>query len=284
MNSASQLSTTSKQSLIAWRKASHSWEIRDLARRKQPALDIPWGEIWFMSNLCSLKREVSITRRAHICGLMSNHLNFRLERIIALDPARPLIRPGNQNRLDTGDARAVQVIHTNAGYYGEAGRVGHIDFCVNGGRRLVNISSSDYQFLTDRYLQATLLLKHDQRQSVLSHLVCLLSGCIRIWQRGNHSWAVPPKMPVGCQSPVDDIKNSTTSEEPLWLRSKLRNSNGPVNTENVIWIRFDWQLTHKTHFLSDILARAARFVWKVLRRNRRSVRKGRTKLAINVAV
>lgn len=85
---------------------------------------------------------------------MANHLNFRLERIIALDPARPLIRPGNQHRLDTGDARAVQVnfeikikkfneffkinfkvIHTNAGYYGEQGRVGHIDFCVNGGRR-----------------------------------------------------------------------------------------------------------------------------------------------------
>lgn len=66
---------------------------------------------------------------------MSKHLNFRLERIIALDPARPLIRPGNQNRLDSGDARAVQVIHTNAGYYGEGGRVGHIDFCVNGGRR-----------------------------------------------------------------------------------------------------------------------------------------------------
>lgn len=57
---------------------------------------------------------------------MSNHLNFRLERIIALDPARPLIRPGNQNRLDTGDARSVQVIHTNAGYYGEGGRIGHI--------------------------------------------------------------------------------------------------------------------------------------------------------------
>lgn len=57
---------------------------------------------------------------------MSNHLNFRMERIIALDPARPLIRPGNQNRLDTGDARAVQVIHTNAGYYGEGGRIGHI--------------------------------------------------------------------------------------------------------------------------------------------------------------
>ncbi|XP_055596648.1 phospholipase A1 member A-like [Uranotaenia lowii] len=72
---------------------------------------------------------------AHICGLMANYLNFRLEKIIALDPARPLIKPGNMNRLDPGDAKFVQVIHTNAGHYGEGGRMGHIDFCVNGGRR-----------------------------------------------------------------------------------------------------------------------------------------------------
>lgn len=72
---------------------------------------------------------------AHICGLMANYINFRIERIIALDPARPLIRPGLPNRLDSGDAKAVQVIHTNAGYYGEGGRIGHVDFCVNGGKR-----------------------------------------------------------------------------------------------------------------------------------------------------
>lgn len=37
----------------------------------------------------------------------------------ALDPARPLIAPGIGNRLDSGDAKSVQVMHTNAGYYGE---------------------------------------------------------------------------------------------------------------------------------------------------------------------
>ncbi|XP_055857650.1 phospholipase A1-like [Episyrphus balteatus] len=72
---------------------------------------------------------------AHICGLMANYLNFRVERIIGLDPARPLIKPGNSNRLDSGDAKAVHVIHTNAGFYGETGKVGHVDFCVNGGKR-----------------------------------------------------------------------------------------------------------------------------------------------------
>lgn len=55
--------------------------------------------------------------------------------LTGLDSARPLIAPGIANRLDSGDAKSVQVIHTNAGYYGEGGRVGHVDFCVNGGKR-----------------------------------------------------------------------------------------------------------------------------------------------------
>lgn len=57
-----------------------------------------------------------------------------VHRIVGLDPARPLLRPGLLNRLDAGDAKFVQVIHTNAGYYGEIGRIGHVDFCVNGGK------------------------------------------------------------------------------------------------------------------------------------------------------
>ncbi|XP_041988221.1 phospholipase A1-like isoform X2 [Aricia agestis] len=71
---------------------------------------------------------------AHMCGIMANFLNFRLNRIIGLDPARPLIRSAPALRLDPGDARAVHVLHTNAGRYGEAARLGHADFCLNGGR------------------------------------------------------------------------------------------------------------------------------------------------------
>uniref|UniRef100_A0A1B0D5B1 Uncharacterized protein n=1 Tax=Phlebotomus papatasi TaxID=29031 RepID=A0A1B0D5B1_PHLPP len=54
---------------------------------------------------------------AHVCGLMANYLTFRLEKIIGLDPARPLVKLGNAFRLDSGDAKAVQVLHTNAGHY-----------------------------------------------------------------------------------------------------------------------------------------------------------------------
>ncbi|XP_026485519.1 pancreatic triacylglycerol lipase-like [Vanessa tameamea] len=71
---------------------------------------------------------------AHMCGIMANYLNFRLNRIIGLDPARPLIRSAPALRLDPGDARAVHVLHTNAGRYGEGARLGHADFCLNGGR------------------------------------------------------------------------------------------------------------------------------------------------------
>ncbi|XP_075974324.1 pancreatic lipase-related protein 2-like [Anticarsia gemmatalis] len=71
---------------------------------------------------------------AHMCGIIANYLTFRINRIIGLDPARPLIRSAPALRLDPGDARAVHVLHTNAGRYGEAARLGHADFCLNGGR------------------------------------------------------------------------------------------------------------------------------------------------------
>lgn len=53
-----------------------------------------------------------------------------------LDPARPLVdRYGSSEfRLTRDDATMVQVIHTNAGFLGEVPQVGHVDFCVNGGR------------------------------------------------------------------------------------------------------------------------------------------------------
>jgi len=51
-----------------------------------------------------------------------------------LDPARPLMRPSLRFRLDPSDAAVVHVIHTDAGHYGETGRLGTADFCVNGGR------------------------------------------------------------------------------------------------------------------------------------------------------
>ena len=71
---------------------------------------------------------------AHLCGQTSNHLNFKIKKIIGLDPARPLIRDQKVFRLDSGDAFAVHVFHTNGGHYGSLQKSGTIDFCLNGGR------------------------------------------------------------------------------------------------------------------------------------------------------
>ncbi|XP_069687333.1 phospholipase A1-like [Periplaneta americana] len=73
---------------------------------------------------------------AHICGMMSNHLTFKMHKIIGLDPARPLIDQyaSRAFRLTRDDAHIVQVIHTNAGFLGVEAPAGHIDFCVNNGQ------------------------------------------------------------------------------------------------------------------------------------------------------
>ncbi|XP_069356325.1 phospholipase A1 isoform X2 [Maniola hyperantus] len=73
---------------------------------------------------------------AHVCGMMSNHLTEKQYKIIGLDPARPLVSMYGSRlfRLGRDDAYFVQVIHTNAGFLGESGLIGHADFCVNGGR------------------------------------------------------------------------------------------------------------------------------------------------------
>ena len=103
---------------------------------------------------------------AHLCGIMANYLLFRMHRIIGLDPARPLVRPNLASRLDSGDADFVEVIHTNAGYYGEIGRVGHVDFCVNGGKIQPFCSN-----LTDNY---------ELKDNLCSHVwaVCFMAESI----------------------------------------------------------------------------------------------------------
>ncbi|XP_039957800.1 lipase member H-A-like [Bactrocera tryoni] len=73
---------------------------------------------------------------AHICGMISNHLSIKQHRIIGLDPARPLIERKKNHifRLSIDDASVIQVIHTNAGFLGQEENIGHLNYCINGGR------------------------------------------------------------------------------------------------------------------------------------------------------
>ncbi|XP_052864484.1 uncharacterized protein LOC128271087 [Anopheles cruzii] len=163
---------------------------------------------------------------AHICGLMANYLNFRMERIIALDPARPLIKPGGVNRLDQGDAKYVQVIHTNAGHYGEGGRVGHIDFCVNGGRRQPYCGNSTNINLCSHiwaicYLAQSLYEGHEPMAEPCSRRCpsnAVLSG-LREGRRRRFGYAMGYAIPMGLRTPPKNGKSNMSAKELLliWL-------------------------------------------------------------------
>lgn len=55
--------------------------------------------------------------------------------MIGLDPAGPLYY-FTQPHLSTSDARFVDIIHTDCGFYGNAMNTGTVDFFPNGGKRI----------------------------------------------------------------------------------------------------------------------------------------------------
>ncbi|CAH1987717.1 unnamed protein product [Acanthoscelides obtectus] len=72
---------------------------------------------------------------AHIAGNAGAALNGEVDRITGLDPAGPLFSvKDTDNRLDPSDAKYVQVIHTNDGFLGFNGQLGHADYYPNGGK------------------------------------------------------------------------------------------------------------------------------------------------------
>ncbi|XP_071455081.1 phospholipase A1-like [Hetaerina americana] len=103
---------------------------------------------------------------AHVCGMVGNHATIRPHRIIALDPARPVIEEVNSMayRLSADDADSVEVIHTNAGFLGMNAPCGTVDFCVNGGH----------------FQQQCDVINHPIRRNKCSHFqgVCLLASVV----------------------------------------------------------------------------------------------------------
>lgn len=63
--------------------------------------------------------------------------------VTGLDPARPLVDifTMDEFRLTRDDANFVEIIHTNAGLYGEYPQTGHADFIINGGQMQPSCSS-----------------------------------------------------------------------------------------------------------------------------------------------
>lgn len=74
---------------------------------------------------------------AHMAGIAGKNLpNYTIPMIVGLDPASPLFSlEEKERRLDKGDARYVEIIHSNAGLLGMAQPLGHASFYPNGGRK-----------------------------------------------------------------------------------------------------------------------------------------------------
>ncbi|XP_044002221.1 pancreatic lipase-related protein 2 [Aphidius gifuensis] len=72
---------------------------------------------------------------AHVPAYTANVLKpYKLNRITGLDPAMPLfITVGKDDKLDSSDAKFVDVFHTNAFIQGKVEASGTIDFYINGG-------------------------------------------------------------------------------------------------------------------------------------------------------
>jgi len=75
---------------------------------------------------------------AHIAGFAGKRATFgRVNTIIGLDPAGPLFSVANpNNRLASGDALYVEIIHTDISQLGIGDPIGDVDFYPNGGTNM----------------------------------------------------------------------------------------------------------------------------------------------------
>ncbi|KAG8335791.1 hypothetical protein J6590_060009 [Homalodisca vitripennis] len=77
---------------------------------------------------------VGFSLGAHVAGHAGSELhNGLVYRITGLDPALPYVPMESKVSLDAGDAVFVDIIHSAAGYLGQPGPMGHVDFYPNGG-------------------------------------------------------------------------------------------------------------------------------------------------------
>ncbi|KAL0123781.1 hypothetical protein PUN28_005949 [Cardiocondyla obscurior] len=75
---------------------------------------------------------------AHVVGIAARNANSDISYVVGLDPALPnfhLAGPGS--RISSGDAKYVEIIHTNAGLLGYLVPIGDVDFYPNGGKKQI---------------------------------------------------------------------------------------------------------------------------------------------------
>lgn len=97
---------------------------------------------------------------AHIAGFAGKRATFgRVNTIIGLDPAGPLFAVNNpNNRLASGDALYVEVIHTDTNQFGIGDPIGDVDFYPNGGTNMPGCLSKFVENLNFRLNEVVLRL------------------------------------------------------------------------------------------------------------------------------
>lgn len=73
---------------------------------------------------------------AHVAGIAGkNTVKGRINRIIGLDPSRPLFNEyTSSNRISRGDATLVEVFHSNGDQLGIFNPIGDADYYINNGK------------------------------------------------------------------------------------------------------------------------------------------------------
>lgn len=95
--------------------------------------------------------------------------------VLGLDPALPFFATNSPSKkLDATDAHFVDVIHTNAGYFGKIEASGHVDFYMNGGQTQPACydHQSKYLVMSAKYFVAEKRLNADNlRKSIYNFAI-----------------------------------------------------------------------------------------------------------------
>ncbi|XP_011313672.1 pancreatic lipase-related protein 2 [Fopius arisanus] len=158
---------------------------------------------------------------AHVAGNVGRKIGFLLPRITGLDPAGPFFNFFNE-RLTRSDAKLVDIIHTDAGFYGIARPSGTVEFWPNGGTRLQPGCPSNSRVYTKEDFCSHHRSYVYYAESLLNENAFLSTECSSesgTFERNGNGKSIP----MGYATPPDTIGSYclvTGTKEPFGLAAK----------------------------------------------------------------